>query len=205
MYVQRCAWVLKKAWLDYRKKQIDRANAAVSFSSIENYSISFRNHFNSFYKKFPKYVGRVFDWKNLDRLARIKYIEKLVPYVLKFGKITRDVTVKFPGSYHGALASTNGREMSFYDKLLDSDDHDEIIESIAHESQHVYQIRNTETALTPDIVAASTQNYIQPHENMEYYLKNPIEIEAFKTGRKVGRRFTDALRQKYGFDRGRAG
>ena len=184
--------------LNYRKKQIDREKSAISFSCVCKYALRFRDHLSSFFDKCADGVNRALNWARLNVDERKTHLQKIFKHLMSFGGQNYDVELKLGGRHptDNALGGATAKKVALYDKLLGSSDYNQVVEVVAHEVGHVFQLNNAGTTLSKDTVDICYAHYVLPHESYEYYFENPIEAEAWIIGREVGRNFKQDLQKR---------
>ncbi len=192
---------MKNTFLNFRKKIIDRVRGAVNVSAVATVAYNFKNHMFDLFKKTGKLLDSAVNWVKLDFGQRKSIIKQIVPHALKFVGVNYDVKVNYCKNYaenKNTLGSTNGQEINIYDKLVECDDFDKVIDTVTHEPVHIGQIRNTNaTTLSRNVIENCYYNYVSPYEDFEYYKINPIEVEAHAVGQGVSHGFTKKLQEFY--------
>ncbi|MDR0967864.1 MAG: hypothetical protein LBL75_03510 [Rickettsiales bacterium] len=187
--------------LKFSKQVIDKYASGFSVHTAENYAIGFRNHIMKLYN-LPEIQKQVIKWALLSKPERQEHIKELILWSLRYKindvyniKINFAENTEHPDTLGSASKETG---ITIYDKLLESDNYEKVIDVISHETTHIFQFYDAKTTIYPEYVSACAQYYIPPKIDINYYLKNPIEREAFTIGNKVSRNFiNDMLAQYY--------
>ncbi|MCL2338380.1 MAG: hypothetical protein FWC51_00290 [Proteobacteria bacterium] len=186
--------------LKTRKNAIQSVKWSVDYARIRHNAYRKLNHAVAFFENSAGNLNEALEWKTLGISARKNHILKFVNHVAGFGAKKDNLTVNFPGAgpSRGALAGThsNGRKIEIYDQLTAADNYAPVPEVARHEVQHVDQIEGEDTTLSPETVKICTENYIRPDEDDDAYRNgNAMEVEAFETGKIVGRGVMEYLDQ----------
>jgi hypothetical protein len=178
---------------------IESEKNSINFSAVYDFAANFKKHLLGFFDKFKNLVGLALNWKELHISDRKKVVNSLVQHAINFKHPGQEINVTFKensGNNINTLGSIDYSGMQFYSKLMECDDFDRTINTVAHESVHIFQ-GTTSTTLSKQTVDTCFYNYVAPHESFAHYMINPVEQESFTVGNIVGKDFKNMLIQKH--------
>jgi hypothetical protein len=181
-----------------RAYAIEAEKNSINFSAVYDFAENFKNHMLGFFDKFKNLIGLALKWRELHISDRKKVIHTLVQHAINFKHPGQEINVTFKensGNTINTLGSVDDSGMQIYSKLTECDDFDRTINTVAHESVHIFQ-GTTSTTLSRRTIDTCFYNYVSPHESFAHYMINPVEQESFTVGNIVGKDFKTMLLQK---------
>jgi len=182
--------------LEHRKAGIERNKSKINFQTVANYALRIRDHLLDLFGKNMDTACKAISWKSLPMDERKAHLSQVYGH-MSLGN--RPANLKLGGRHElgkDVLGAATENDIIIYDSVLESDDYDQVIDVLSHENTHNCQQNKTETTLSKDVVDVCGANYIMPDESVEYYVKNPIEKEAWLVGQIVGRHIRHAIINK---------